>query len=173
MQEFRKTENARDEQLSRLVLLYEKDMLKLCFVYLRAMELARDALQESYLKAYRSLDSYQGSASEKTWLTRIVINTCKDFRRSAWFRLGRQTVSADSLPLSVPPPDVVHMDLMTAIMKLPVKQREVILLKYQQGLNNQEIAGLLHLSPMAVSKRMNKAYERLRITLEEGVSDND
>ena len=173
MQEFRKTGNAREEQLSRLVLLYEKDMLKLCFVYLRDMELARDALQESFLKAYRSLDSYHGSASEKTWLTRIVINTCKDFRRSAWFRFGRHSISTDSLPLSVPPPDVVRLDLMNAIMKLPVRNREVILLKYQQGLNNQEIADLLHLSPMAVSKRMNKAYEQLRITLEEGVSDND
>ena len=89
MQEFREAEDVRMEQLNRLVLLYEKDMLKLCFVYLRDMELARDALQESFLKAYRYLDSYHGDASEKTWLTRIVINTCKDFRRSAWFRFSR------------------------------------------------------------------------------------
>ena len=171
MQEFREAEDTRRERLSSLVLLYEKDMLKRCFVYLRDMELARDALQESFLKAYRSLDSYQGSASEKTWLTRIVINTCKDFRRSAWFRIGRQAVSADSLPLSVPPPDVVHMDLMTAIMKLPVKNREVILLKYQQGLNNEEIARVLQLTPMAVSKRMRQAYAKLKLTLEGGNPD--
>ena len=170
MQEFREAEDTRRERLSSLVLLYEKDMLKLCFVYLRDMELARDALQESFLKAYRFLDSYQGGASEKTWLTRIVINTCKDFRRSAWFRIGRQAVSADSLPLSVPPPDVVHMDLMTAIMKRTVKNREVILLKYQQGFSNQEIADLLHLSPMAVSKRLHQAYDRMKMNLEEGAS---
>ena len=168
MQEFREAEDVRMEQLNRLVLLYEKDMLKLCFVYLRDMDLARDALQESFLKAYRYLDSYHGDASEKTWLTRIVINTCKDFRRSAWFRFSRQAVSTDSLPLSVPPPDEAHMDLMASIMKLPVKYREVILLKYQQGLNNQEIAKLLHLSPMAVSKRMHQAYDRLKNLMEEG-----
>ncbi|MBR5960836.1 MAG: sigma-70 family RNA polymerase sigma factor [Clostridia bacterium] len=159
-------EEPRIEQLNRLVLLYEKDMLKLCFVYLRDLEMARDALQESYLKAYRHLDSYQGGASEKTWLTRIVINTCKDFRRSAWFRFNRQAVSTESLPLSVPPPDEAHMDLMAAIMKLPVKHREAILLKYQQGLNNQEIAELLHLTPMAVSKRIRQAYDRLKMDLE-------
>ena len=173
MQGFRETDDQREAQLDRLVLLYEKEMLKVCFIYLRDMELARDALQESFLKAYRRFDSYRGAASEKTWLTSIVINTCKDFRRTAWFRYMRTAVSSDSLPLSVPPPDEARMDLMAAIMKLPVKNREVILLKYQQGLNNEEIAKLLHLTPMAVSRRMHQAYDRLKIFLEEGESDNE
>ena len=162
------TEENRTEQLNRLVLLYEKEMLKLCYVYLRDMTLAQDALQESFLKAYRRLDTYRGEASERTWLTSIVINTCKDLRRSAWFRNRRTSVSPDSLPLSVPPPDELHLDLMNAIMALPVRNREVILLKYQQGMNNQEIAELLHLSPMAVSKRMRQAFDRLKHLMEEG-----
>ena len=170
MQEFREAEDTRRERLSSLVLLYEKDMLKLCFVYLRDMELARDALQESFLKAYRCFDTFRGEASEKTWLTSIVINTCKDFRRSVWFRHRRMEISLDSIPVSAPPPDEIHLDLMTAIMKLPVKNREVILLKYQQGLSNQEIADLLHLSPMAVSKRLHQAYDRMKMNLEEGAS---
>ena len=73
----------RREQLNRIMLLYEKDMLKVCFVYLRDLSLAQDALQESFLKAYRCFDSYRGEAAEKTWLTSIVINTCRDFCRSA------------------------------------------------------------------------------------------
>ncbi len=162
------TEDNRTEQLSRLVILYEKEMLKLCYVYLRDMTLAQDALQESFLKAYRRMDTFRGQCSERTWLTTIVINTCKDLRRSAWFRNRRTSVSPDSLPLSVPPPDDLHLDLMNAILALPVKNREVILLKYQQGLNNQEIAKLLHLSPMAVSKRMHQAYDRLKNLMEEG-----
>ena len=162
------TDDNRTEQLSRLVILYEKEMLKLCYVYLRDMTLAQDALQESFLKAYRRMDTFRGQCSERTWLTTIVINTCKDLRRSAWFRNRRTSVSPDSLPLSVPPPDDLLLDLMNAILALPVKNREVILLKYQQGLNNQEIAKLLHLSPMAVSKRMHQAYDRLKNLMEEG-----
>ena len=162
------TDDNRTEQLSRLVILYEKEMLKLCYVYLRDMTLAQDALQESFLKAYRRMDTFRGQCSERTWLTTIVINTCKDLRRSAWFWNRRTSVSPDSLPLSVPPPDDLHLDLMNAILALPVKNREVILLKYQQGLNNQEIAKLLHLSPMAVSKRMHQAYDRLKNLMEEG-----
>jgi RNA polymerase sigma-70 factor (ECF subfamily) len=143
-------------------------MLKLCYVYLRDMTLAQDALQESFLKAFRRFDTYRGEASERTWLTSIVINTCKDLRRSAWFRNRRTSVSPDSLPLSVPPPDELHMDLMNAILALPVKNREVVVLKYQQGMNNQEIAEVLHLSPMAVSKRMRQAFGRLKNLMEEG-----
>ena len=133
MQEVRETDADRREQINRMVLQYEKEMLKLCFVYLRNLDLAREALQESFLKAYRCFDTFRGDASEKTWLTSIVINTCKDFRRSAWFRHRRMEISLDSIPVSAPPPDEIHLDLMTAILKLPVKYREVILLKYQQG----------------------------------------
>ena len=128
MQEFRKTENARDEQLSRLVLLYEKDMLKLCFVYLRDMELARDALQESYLKAYRSLDSYQGSASEKTWLTRIVINTCKDFRRTFWFRRVRWNQLPEWAASRGPDVSEEAIAVSVEIARLPAKLKEAVLL---------------------------------------------
>ena len=60
------------------------------------------------------------------------------------------------------------MDLINAIVGLPVKSREVILLKYQQGMNMEEIAQVLGISPTAVSKRLDKAYARLRTALGEG-----
>ena len=113
MQEVRETDADRREQINRMVLQYEKEMLKLCFVYLRNLDLAREALQESFLKAYRRFDTYRGEASEKTWLTSIVINTCRDFRRSAWFRHRRMEISLDDIPVSAPPPDEIHLDLMT------------------------------------------------------------
>ena len=98
---------------------------------------AQEALQESFLKAYTRYHTYRGESSEKTWLTHIVVNTCKDFRRSVWFRRRGSELCADQIPDAVPPPDEAHMDLMNAVMKLPVKNREVILLKYQQGMNNE------------------------------------
>ena len=155
-------DDVRREQVNRMMLLYEKDMLKLCYVYLRNMDLAREALQESFLKVYTHYGTFRGEASEKTWLTRIVVNTCKDHLHSAWFRNRQMEVPVDSFPISSPPPDETRLDLMAAIMKLPVKNREVVLLKYQQGLNNEEIARVLQLTPMAVSKRMRQAYAKLK-----------
>ena len=62
---------------------WEKSLLRMCYAYLGDMALSEDAVQETFLKAYRALDSFRGEAAEKTWLMRIAINTCKDMRRSA------------------------------------------------------------------------------------------
>ena len=159
-------EDNRREQINRLMLLYEKDILKLCFGYLHNVDLARDAMQETFLKAYTRWHTFRGEASEKTWLTHIAANTCRDHLQSAWFRHRRLDVPADSLPLSSPPPDETRLDLMDAIMRLPVKNREVILLKYRQNLTSREIAKVLRITPAAVSKRLSQAYALLKLTLE-------
>ena len=65
----------REERLNQMVLTYEKDLLRLCCAYLKDIDLARDAVQETFLKAYRRMDQFNGKASEKTWLMRIAINT--------------------------------------------------------------------------------------------------
>ena len=159
-------EDNRREQINRLMLLYEKDILKLCFGYLHNVDLAREAMQETFLKAYTRWHTFRGEASEKTWLTHIATNTCRDHLQSAWFRHRRLDVPADSLPLSSPPPDETRLDLMDAIMRLPVKNREVILLKYRQNLTSREIAKVLRITPAAVSKRLSQAYALLKLTLE-------
>ena len=162
------TESPRIEAINRMVLIYEKEMLKLCYAYLQDIHLAQEALQESFLKAFTRYDTYRGEASEKTWLAHIVVNTCKDLRRSAWFRHRGPELSPEQVPDIAPPPDEAHMDLINAIVSLPVKSREVILLKYQQGMNKEEIAQVLGISATAVSKRLDKAYARLRTALGEG-----
>ena len=159
-------EDNRREQVNRLMLLYEKDILKLCFGYLHNVDLAREAMQETFLKAYTRWHTFRGEASEKTWLTHIAANTCRDHLQSAWFRHRRLEVPADSLPLSSPPSDETRLDLMDAIMNLPVRYREVILLKYRQNLTSREIAKVLRITPAAVSKRLSQAYALLKLTLE-------
>lgn len=83
--------------LEDAMLRYEESLLRMCFAYLGDTSLAEDAVQETFLKAYQSLDSFRGDASEKTWLLRIAINTCKDVRRSAWFRHVDRSVALDTL----------------------------------------------------------------------------
>lgn len=77
-------EGGRHEQtLNRLVERYQTDLLRMCYLNLRDAELARDAVQETFLKAYRSMEHFRGDCQEKTWLMRIAINTCRDMRRCA------------------------------------------------------------------------------------------
>ena len=79
---------SREQELVRLVDAYQFSLRRMCCAILRDRALAEDAVQETFLKAYKTLDTFRKESSEKTWLMRIAINTCRDFRRSAWFRSG-------------------------------------------------------------------------------------
>jgi RNA polymerase sigma-70 factor (ECF subfamily) len=158
----------REERLNHMVAQYEKDLLRMCSVYLRDISLAQDAVQETFLRAYKSLSEFRGDSGEKTWLTRIAMNVCKDFRRSAWFRFVDRRVTLDQLPIPSAPPSSEHITLTTEIMRLPRKQMEVVLLHYYQGMKIQEIAQGLGISPPSVSERLNKAKSRLHDALEGG-----
>ncbi len=161
----------REERLNQMVLTYEKDLLRLCVVYLRDLDLARDAVQETFLKAFRRMDRFKGNASEKTWLMRIAINTCKDMLRSSWFRHVDHSAVLDDLPLPVSPPSVEHIALTSAIMALPGKYKEVILLHCDQGMNIRETAQALGITPPAVINRLKKARKCLAAELEGGADE--
>lgn len=67
-----------EEMLAHMVAQYEVILLRTCYMYLHDKALAEDATQETFLKAYKALDSFCGESSEKTWLMRIAMNTCRD-----------------------------------------------------------------------------------------------
>ena len=66
---------------SKLVELHEEKTIHTAYAFLGNMEDARDAAQESFVKAYQSLKSFKGQSKFSTWLIRIVINQCKDALR--------------------------------------------------------------------------------------------
>lgn len=160
------------DRLDRMVRQYEKDLLRICCVYLRDRTAAEDAVQETFLKAFRNLSSFRGESSEKTWLIRIAINCCRDHRRSAWYRYVDARVSLDQLPaLSSAPPSDEHIALTMAIMKLKPKYLEVVLLYFYEGYPMKEIAKTLSLTEAAVSGRIHKAKLKLKNELEGGEDD--
>jgi len=154
-----------NEQLERMVLQYEKDLLRIAYIYLRDADLAQDAVQETFLRAYQNIHGFRADCSEKTWLMRIAMNVCKDIRKSAWFRFVDQRVSLEHLAISTALPSLEQIALMSEIMRLPRKHMEVILLYYYQDLNTREIAKVLNITPSAVSDRLNKARRRLCVSL--------
>jgi len=159
-------------EIERLMEQYGNSLLRMSALYLKDTDLAQDAVQETFLKAFRRLQNYRGECSEKTWLTTICINTCRDMLRTAWFR-HHSRVDMDSLPEQ--PADFSFPDntVLTEVMRLPTKYREVILLRYYQGLKLKETAGALHLSQGKVRSRLNKANEILRDRLKEWYCDEE
>ena len=165
--------NEAEQVLERMILENEVPLKRLCCLYLRDASLAEDAVQETFLKAYRSLKDFRGEASEKTWLTRIAVNTCRDMLRSAWFRHTDRRVTTDMLPEPRDLRDPYHREVAAAVMNLPTKLREVILLYYYRGLNAAETAEVLKISQPAVSGRLKRARERLKAELKGGVIDEE
>lgn len=154
------------QTLNRFAEQYQTELLRMCCLYLRDAELAKDAVQETYLKAYRALDSFRGECAEKTWLMRIAINTCRDMRRSAWLRHMDRRVTPDMLPAAFLPFEEADEELLLAVMALPVKLRETVLLYFYQDMCVKEIAESLGLSSSAVSARLDRAKKKLRNALE-------
>lgn len=164
-------DNNREERLNHMVWQYEKDLRRFCFIYLRDASLAQDAVQETFLRAYKSLGAFRGESGEKTWLVRIAMNVCKDFRKSAWYRFVDRRASLDYLPILCAPPSLEQITLTTEIMRLPRKHMEVVVLYYYEDMTIREIAEVLGISPAAVSQRLSKAKGRLLNALEGGDGD--
>ncbi len=158
-----------EETFERLVTLYQLPLLRLCYAYLHDQELAKDAVQETFMKVYKNLASFDGRSSEKTWLNRIAINTCKDLRRSGWFRHMDRTVTPEMIPERAYPAAEREESITVAVMELPVRLRETALLCWLQGMTCQEAADTLGISHQAVSSRLNRARRKLQSVLERSV----
>lgn len=156
------------KRLCTLIDQYERELLHLCCVYLRDISMAEDAVQETFMKAYQHMDAFRGESSEKTWLYRIAINTCRDMRRSKWLRIFDRSVDIDALQIPVQGASDVSIALMQEIMRLPVKQREVIFLFYYQDMTLAEIGRLLGAPVSTVGDRLHRARTMLRKAMKGG-----
>ena len=158
-----------EEEITNLIETYQLTLLRLCYAYLHDQALAEDAVQETFLKAYRKLNQFHGDANIKTWLSAIAINCCRDMSRGSWFRHIDRSISVDHLPVSseetIPEYDSVTIE----VMRLPIRLREVVLLYYFQDMNTNEIAETLRISQQAVSNRLQRARAKLREALSNAV----
>ena len=146
---------------------WETSLTRLCYAYLGDRALAEDAVQETFLKAWKGYERFRGQSSEKTWLLRIAINTCKDIRRSAWFKHIDRKMSLDQLSDREASFDVRDDAVTRAVMKLKPRYREAVLLRWYQGLSADETAQALGISRSTAYDRLNKAQAILKRELEE------
>jgi len=158
--------------LERIVNEYGDALLRMCFLYLKDHAMAEDAVQETFLRAFRHQDGFRGESSVKTWITRIAINVCKDMLTDPWARHR----SGEDLPdEATPEPSFSSEDryvITGKIANLPPKYKEVILLHYYQELKLSEIAEILGESEATIKTRLKRARDMLRSELK-GVFDDE
>lgn len=157
--------------LERLMAQYGDSLLRMCWSMLHDRELARDAVQETFLKAYRSRAALREGGTERAWLMRIAVNTCRDLRRSRWWRMVNRSVTPDDLPEPACDAEIPDGTALAAVVSLPQKYREVILLHYYQQMPLAEIAQALDVPASTVRSRLMRAKEKLHRKLEGWYTD--
>jgi RNA polymerase sigma-70 factor (ECF subfamily) len=155
---------------ARAGLLYERhaaQILRFCRARLSPQE-AEDAVQHTFLNAYRSLRAGTVPRSEAAWLYAIAENVCRERRRSAWRRSRIEVVSDDG-QVDEAVPERSHDELeglADALSELTPNQRRAILMREWQGLSYREIAAELDVSEAAVETLLFRARRSLVRKLE-------
>ena len=155
-----------------IVLAYQDRIYGLCRRLLGNAHDAEDAAQDTFVKAFQNLNKFQPQASLYTWLYRIAVNTCLDYRRKPFFEsLFRRTGEGEEFqydqPTGEPSPERIaesrqmEQALWKSLAKLSQKLRMVIVLKELEGLSYEEIADVLDISLGTVKSRISRAREEL------------
>jgi RNA polymerase sigma-70 factor (ECF subfamily) len=151
-----------------LIRTHQRMIHSLTFRMTGSMADAEDLAQEIFIRAYRQLDSYQGKAKFSSWLYRIAINTCLNWRQR---ETRREQVHANwaesndalrSEPESPTGEDALGGEVQAALMKLPAKQRAAIVLTIYDGHNHAKAAQILGCSETTVSWRVFAARRKLK-----------
>ena len=167
MQRIKAPDPVLEQTFTKLVNTHQTSLLRMCYLNLHDSGLAEDAVQETFVKAYRALPSFRGDSDPKTWLMRIAINTCRDMQRGSWLKHISRTVTLDQLaePSESFSEDALAVNI--GIAGLPVKLREAVLLYYYQDMTIEEAAEALGISVSSVAERLKRAKEKLRESLKE------
>jgi RNA polymerase sigma-70 factor (ECF subfamily) len=167
--------NGDREAFGELVSRHQRRLWLVCRQYL-GPDGADGAAQDSLVKAYTSLSSFDGRAAFTTWLTRIAINTCLDLLRRRRREGVRITSSAEaedeggmvSVPDGQADPEARAMQrqavtrLVALEAKLPERQREIFRLRFYAEMELEEIADTLEVHIGTVKTQLHRAVHRLR-----------
>ena len=138
-------------------------------------DLAADLTQETYRKAWQSLAGFDGRAEISTWLYRIAYNTFLNHLRRPRPLLDDGTAAARLVdPEPTPDAEAAAAEagdrLRRAVLSLPEDLRFTVSAHYWSDLPVSEIAALENITPVAVRKRLKRAFAALRLALEEDAS---
>jgi RNA polymerase sigma-70 factor (ECF subfamily) len=185
------TETAVGEDFQTMSEQYRRELLAYCYRMLGSVHDAEDLVQETYLRAWRAYDRFEGRSSVRTWLYRIATNACLTAlegkgRRPLPSGLGApsadpnaELVERPEVPWLEPVPDAmvgaspadpasivtsrasIRLALITALQYLPSRQRVVLIMRDVLGWRAAEVAGLLGITTVAVNSMLQRARAQI------------
>ncbi len=166
-----------EDAFATFVSRYQRRFYRLAIGYLRDHEEALDAVQESFIKIHRARATWEPRANPFTWAYRIVANHCIDMlrkRHGTHYSIdddedGRSHELQDAKavnPLDAQVRREEAIEVREAIMMLPARQREIIILRHYEGLSLQEIAEAQQCALGTVKSSLHRALAHLKEIIE-------
>jgi RNA polymerase sigma-70 factor, ECF subfamily len=154
-----------------LVSRHQRAVYRLCYRYLGNHQDADDMAQEVFFKAFRSISHFRGESAFSTWLYRIAVNTCLNFRSSR-----RELHAEFPDQLADRSPGVSErleereqrVQVRKAVERLPDRQKATLILKVYQELSHEEVAAILGVSVGTAKANLFHALANLRRQLGRG-----
>jgi RNA polymerase sigma-70 factor (ECF subfamily) len=158
-------QTADEETLAALVSQYASTLYRVAFSVLRNAADAEDAVQEAFLRVLRHRQTLDEVRDRRVWLIRIVWNIVLDRKRRLKTRpetddvaeLARVLPSDDLSAEQITSAAQHHAHVLACVERLPVKEREVLMLSAFEELNSVEIASVLEISESSVRSRLFRA----------------
>ena len=185
------TESAVEEDFQTLAEPFRRELLAYCYRMLGSVHDAEDLVQETYLRAWRAYERFEGRSSLRTWLYRIATNACLTAlegrgRRPLPSGLGApssdpsgELASSPEVPWVEPIPDAmvgagaddpaaivtsresIRLALITALQHLPPRQRTVLIMREVLGWRAAEVAEQLGTTTVAVNSVLQRARAQI------------
>jgi RNA polymerase sigma-70 factor (ECF subfamily) len=148
----------------QLVKQYAGMLLSVCRRYARDEAMAKDILQESFLRIFSKIDKYEPTGSFEAWMRRIAVRRSLQWLEKSWFRQEEQ-------PLSMPDNDTIEPaaysqlgteDIMQLVIGLPPGYRAVFNLYVVENYSHQEIADMLGITEATSRSQLTRARQLLQ-----------
>lgn len=159
---------SKQEKFEALVKAYSEDLYRLAYWFCKNHSLADDLVQESYMRAWKSIDKLKDEKAAKAWLITILRREHARYCSNKHTKqLSINDIDLDQLPVMQTKEDSAKNELLhKALARLKEDYRVPLLLQVVGGYSSDEIAAIMNISAAAVMTRLFRARKKMKSILE-------
>jgi len=160
------------QDIREVMQLYGEYCIRVAYLYVKDWTAAEEVVQDVFLAYCNQQDRFRNASSLKTYLVKITVHKSHDYLRS-WRAKKRQLIAPFQIKtseISSEQQTIIQSErriLVDALLKLPVKYREVLILHYYDDYKIREIADILGISENTVKTRASRGREKLKVLLQQ------